>query len=317
MQEIFNLVTKINNPLALAGFLSAILLYSIKYIIDAKIIPQVDGASAFPAIKIIVDRLFILALIAVILAFIGYLSAMILPSVYPINPQSPSANLDIPDPFSTPSVDIFSNELNKIVSKKNEYTPQHIKSISAQITQSLISSSSAVDRDRRRNLNGAMISALESLNDNDLSQIWRGTLPRDLDLAYVNFSGTNLRGIRFTEAFLIYANFANAKLDDAVFDQSYLRNVTFTDASMSNTSFIDSDWYNSNGVSQQTDTPNLVSEWAACPDVSSGKNPFANFIGKFNSMYGTQYEDLSKESQNEITQWWTGYRSGFCHRAHG
>jgi len=73
MDKIFDLATNISTPLMLAGFIAAAFFFMVRQIIKANIFPQLTRQLSGDIIKIIIDRLFILALVAMIFGFIGYL----------------------------------------------------------------------------------------------------------------------------------------------------------------------------------------------------------------------------------------------------
>jgi len=115
-----------------------------------------------------------------------------------------------------------------------------------------------------------------------LSSLFQNRQLESLDLARMDFSNQNLRGVSFRQAFLINANFAGATLDGATFDDSYIRNARFDNASLRNTDFTDTDWFDSLSLTisqletvkkgtlkpcphNETEHRALLSDWYAYP----------------------------------------------------
>lgn len=84
MDKVFQIATNISTPLMLAGFFAAAFFFIIRQIIKANIFPQLARHFAGDIIKIIVERFFVLALIAMILGFAGYI-------IEKLNPAQPAA----------------------------------------------------------------------------------------------------------------------------------------------------------------------------------------------------------------------------------
>lgn len=72
MQSIFDLASRVSTPLALAGFFAAIIFFVIRQIIAKNIFPALTQDHSGEIIKLIVDRLFVLSLVAMILGFVGF-----------------------------------------------------------------------------------------------------------------------------------------------------------------------------------------------------------------------------------------------------
>lgn len=73
MDKIFQVATDISTPLMLAGFFAAAFFFIVRQIIKANIFPKLTKQLSGDIIKIIIERLFVLALIAMILGFVGYI----------------------------------------------------------------------------------------------------------------------------------------------------------------------------------------------------------------------------------------------------
>lgn len=72
MNSIFELATNISTPIALSGFIAAIFFYILRLIIKQNLFPKLTKKAGADLLKIIIDRLFILSLLAVLLGFAGY-----------------------------------------------------------------------------------------------------------------------------------------------------------------------------------------------------------------------------------------------------
>ena len=80
MHEIFDIGARIATPLALAGFLGAVLFLFLRQVIQAKLIPAVRHSEAAPVLLHIVNWLCVLCLVAMILGFTGYVIRRWMPS---------------------------------------------------------------------------------------------------------------------------------------------------------------------------------------------------------------------------------------------
>jgi hypothetical protein len=81
MEKLFEVASSISTPLGLGGFLAAVLFYIFKQILTRDFLRQTTSAHSADIIKIIIDRLFVLALIAMVLGFIAYLVTKLVPPV--------------------------------------------------------------------------------------------------------------------------------------------------------------------------------------------------------------------------------------------
>lgn len=72
MQDIFQIASNVSTPLALGGFVTAVLFFIFRQILKKDIFPSFTKTASAEVIKIVVDRLFILALISMVLGFAGF-----------------------------------------------------------------------------------------------------------------------------------------------------------------------------------------------------------------------------------------------------
>ena len=73
MTEVFKLASNISTPLALGGFFAAILFWTLRQILAKDLFPRLNAAIGAEILKLIIERLFMLALIAMVLGFVGYI----------------------------------------------------------------------------------------------------------------------------------------------------------------------------------------------------------------------------------------------------
>ena len=81
MNSIFEITSKVSTPLALGGVVFAILFFILRQIIKKKIFPKLTIALAGTIIQSIINKLFILALVAIVLGFAGYTVALFAPTL--------------------------------------------------------------------------------------------------------------------------------------------------------------------------------------------------------------------------------------------
>lgn len=73
MQEVFEIASKVSTPLALGGFVFAVLFFIFRQILKKDIFTTLAKSASAEIIKTVIDRLFILALVAMVLGFAGYI----------------------------------------------------------------------------------------------------------------------------------------------------------------------------------------------------------------------------------------------------
>jgi hypothetical protein len=71
-QSIFQIATNISTPLALAGFVAAVLFFILNRILSLNLFPQLTAHISSAILKLIINRLFILSLVAMVLGFLGF-----------------------------------------------------------------------------------------------------------------------------------------------------------------------------------------------------------------------------------------------------
>jgi predicted PurR-regulated permease PerM len=80
LAEIFRIAAQISTPLALAGFLAAAFFQIVRLILSKNLKAQVRPTESALIVRQIIDRLFVLSLVAMLLGFAGWTIAAILRS---------------------------------------------------------------------------------------------------------------------------------------------------------------------------------------------------------------------------------------------
>lgn len=81
MEKIFEIAASVSTPLALSGLFAAILFFVLRKILEKDIFPSLTKSGSADIIKLIINRLFVLALIAMILGFSGYIVSLLTTSI--------------------------------------------------------------------------------------------------------------------------------------------------------------------------------------------------------------------------------------------
>jgi len=90
MNSIFEIASKVSTPLALAGVVVAVLFLIFRQIIKKNIFPKLTVALAGTIIQSIINKMFILALVAIVLGFAGYVVA-----TFALEPKLPPDSITI------------------------------------------------------------------------------------------------------------------------------------------------------------------------------------------------------------------------------
>lgn len=96
MDSIFEITSKVSTPLALAGVAVAVLFFIFRQIIKKNIFPKLTVALAGTIIQSIIHKMFILAIVAIVLGFAGYVVAKFAPV-----PRPPPDSITISLPSGT------------------------------------------------------------------------------------------------------------------------------------------------------------------------------------------------------------------------
>jgi hypothetical protein len=222
----------------------------------------------------------------------------------------------VPNPRLIGKVEDLSLALKTIEGRKGSLDREAIQRVSADLTATLIDGDSVVPpRVTRRQMNREIVNTLIFLNDKDLSYVWR-SLPKNLDLSYLDLSGLNLMGVRFDKTFVIYTDFTDSNLDDVIFDDAYIRNVDFEGASLSEVQFIKTDWFNAVNLSADAKDgrPILYHKWLTCPRDYKSPNPRQSFIQLLEKWYDVTFDKLTPEDADQLTKVWKYYAkdNGLC-----
>jgi hypothetical protein len=79
MDRLLEIASSVSTPLALSGLIAAIFFLILRQLLAKNIFPQLTRAVGGDVLKLIIGRLFILALIAMILGFAGYIVTIAFP----------------------------------------------------------------------------------------------------------------------------------------------------------------------------------------------------------------------------------------------
>jgi len=79
---IFELAHSVSTPLALSGFFAAVVFYIFRQIIARNLFPKLNAALGANILTLVIERLFLLALVAMILGFVAYILTKVVPSPY-------------------------------------------------------------------------------------------------------------------------------------------------------------------------------------------------------------------------------------------
>src|SRR6266851_924443 len=77
MEKLFEIATKVSTPLMLAGFIACAFFLILNQILRKNLFPKLTRQLSAEIVRLIINKLFILALIALILGFIGFVLAII------------------------------------------------------------------------------------------------------------------------------------------------------------------------------------------------------------------------------------------------
>jgi hypothetical protein len=113
LEKIFEIASNVSTPLGLGGLFAAILFWIFKQILSKNIFPSLSANHSADIIKLIIERLFVLALIAMILGFVAFLVTKI--TQPPPSPLMPAISDGFPRRFE----DVRSAEL--LVSEVDDY----------------------------------------------------------------------------------------------------------------------------------------------------------------------------------------------------
>lgn len=90
MPELFSIASRISDPLALSGFLAAAFFLVVRQIIAKNVFPVFTKQISATFLKLVIDRLFILSLVAMVLGFAGFTLTAVL-NARTINPEKERA----------------------------------------------------------------------------------------------------------------------------------------------------------------------------------------------------------------------------------
>src|ERR1041384_1787158 len=83
MEKIIEIASHISTPLALAGLFAAVFFFTVRQIISRNIFPELTAHLSSNIIKLIIERLFVLSLLAMVLGFCGYVAPFFIQTPQP------------------------------------------------------------------------------------------------------------------------------------------------------------------------------------------------------------------------------------------
>jgi hypothetical protein len=93
MKSLFEIASNVSTPLALSGIVIVVLYALFKQIIARNIFPQLTQAFSGEILKSIIDKVFVLALVARVLGFAGWVLTAFRPGAPPLAPEFVSVSL--------------------------------------------------------------------------------------------------------------------------------------------------------------------------------------------------------------------------------
>jgi uncharacterized protein YjbI with pentapeptide repeats len=200
MNDFLHEATRVSTPLGLAGLIASIFFFVLREILRKNIFPQLTKGHSYELLLVVVDRIFKLAIVALVLGFLGFVLSKIRAS-----PQQ-----------------LTTGELFRIVEDVDQREAARLESFRKLRDQLGV-------RDfRGRNLSGLSLpsSGWENmdLREADLRNVkLRNANMRGVDLVRVIFIGADLSGSDFRGAQLNGADISNGNCRGAIFTEVWLR----------------------------------------------------------------------------------------------
>ena len=99
MLKLIEIASSVSTPLGLGGLFAAVLFFVLKQLLEQGLIPAVARSHSADLIKLIIERLFTLALVAMVLGFVGYVVTSLMPSLsQPVVPAGAASTKAPPPP---------------------------------------------------------------------------------------------------------------------------------------------------------------------------------------------------------------------------
>jgi hypothetical protein len=100
MAQVLEIATRISTPLALAGFIAAVLFLLFRQILSLDIFPKLTKALSENLLLLLINRLFALSITAMVLGFMGFALSILLPI---LGPRAAKADATVSDPTPVPN----------------------------------------------------------------------------------------------------------------------------------------------------------------------------------------------------------------------
>lgn len=91
MEKVLEIATKVSTPIAVAGLVVGVLLIIFYAILKLKIFPKLNQTMGKDLITSMMKYLYTLAMVSIVLGFVGYLTPIVLGAIFPPNPRPPDS----------------------------------------------------------------------------------------------------------------------------------------------------------------------------------------------------------------------------------
>jgi uncharacterized protein YjbI with pentapeptide repeats len=269
MNQLFQIASSVSTPLAIAGFLAAVVFLIFRQILAKDIFPKLTAALGSTLIRAIIDRLFYLTLAALILGFIGFLAKPILEK-FNFEPTTAERIGTYATSLLSTSADariIAVTQIGKVESASKDEAEDLLMILANHIARIGVLRSNSNMPDLRREMATtfhAMGRVLKMADDHgyeiirpdfnhlnaaglDLSSIYlAGTRFTDSNFSQTIFDGATLKKIRLVGIKATGMTARAADLSDSLIQQSCLEEGSFADGKFTNAIFRSSDLNNAN-----------------------------------------------------------------------
>lgn len=227
MDKIFELATSISTPLALSGFFAAIVFYIFRQIVAKNIFPKLTAAVGARVLRFIIEKLFILALVAMVLGFIAYLATVLLPHRPEAGSEQSRLETLVGD-LESSSMErrILSASLLGNIEPKSGNEADNL----VRVLESFINRRGALGKNRSNdNANQDLSAALTSL-----SSILKNADAHSFHVHPPELTRVNLSFIDLSNMYMRRASFLDSDLNDTILNKADFSNALFTGVQFSN-----------------------------------------------------------------------------------
>jgi uncharacterized protein YjbI with pentapeptide repeats len=229
MERVFELASSVSTPLALGGFFAAVVFFVFRQIVAKNIFPKLTASIGAQVLTLIIERLFALALVAMVLGFIAYLITKLVPQQAALQATTLGEGLKIEQivtELESPSVIkrlLAISQLDKVAPANEGEADNLVRVLEAFINRRAAFSQTPPEPHQTQDIVKAFASLSTILNANAKSFNIRPPEFKGLDLSSLDLSGVYLRR----------ASFFNSTFDDAILDGSDLADALLMDVQFS------------------------------------------------------------------------------------